>query len=204
MRHLFVLLILVNFFSSCEECSDKPVTCSAYQEKGFSAWFPYSANNRLIFSSTSGNDTFTIKSVYTSNSYEDRVSARSPFCNAEKTINSVETINFGADKLNILNAQYNDAYAATQSTERLNIYIKNGGFTGSSVSDTGIVKNNATQNSQFFSSLSIGGTSYTKVQLIVADTFTTKTSRPYKLWISRNIGIVAYEDYPSKTLWIKQ
>lgn len=203
MKYAFILIICL-YFASCEDCSDKPVTCAAYEEKGFSTWFPYSVNTKIIFSSGLGNDTFTIKSVYTSNSYKDRVSARNSYCEAEKSINSVETLNFGSAKLNIANFQHNDAYAAQASSENLQILIKSSTFLGIGISDTGLIRYNSTQTSQFYSSLVIGGNSYANIQMLVTDTVGLRSTRPYKIWISKNIGIVAYEEYPTKTLWIKQ
>ncbi len=192
-------------FSSCYECSDKSVTCTGYTEKGFSTWFPYAVNDKVIFSSGAAKDTFTIRTVYVSNPYQDRVSARHPFCNAEKSITSVEVNNNGAGKLFISNGQFNDVYASQQSVENLQIYLRGGGFAGKGISDTGIMrKDSDNQTSQFFSSLQMGSITYTNVQVIMADTLTAKNSRPYKIWISKNHGIIAYEEYPGKNLWLKQ
>jgi hypothetical protein len=45
---------------------------------------------------------------------------------------------------------------------------------------------------------------YTNVQVITRDTATDHTKNIYKILLAEKIGILAFEEYPSRELWIKQ
>ena len=186
----------------CYECSDKEVTCPAYVETGASNWFPYSVNTRLIFYNNSLADTININSVEISDAYEDRVSARNPDCIATKIWTSAELLSSGSPVLSIRSTQINNTYHPQDSREDIHIRIKNVSFTGKGISDTGLVETNF--KSQFYSSLLLNGNTFMNIQVIEKDTSANKLPGVYKIWIAKHHGLLAYKEYPSNNLWIKQ
>lgn len=205
VTRLFIVCCVLMFFQSCYECSDKQVTCPAYSETGMSNWFPYSPNTRLIYSSNSTTDTINIKSIEVTGPYEDRVSARNPYCIADKTWSSLELTSAGFPRFRIQATQFNDTYNPPNSREEVYLSIDREYFSGKGISDTGFVKENfSTQKSQFFPSISVGTNTFSKVQVIEKDTIVNKASRIYKIWIAKHNGLVAYQEYPSKKIWVKQ
>jgi len=53
--------------------------------------------------------------------------------------------------------------------------------------------------------MNIGGKSFSNVQLITKDTAAGyKNAGTYKIFLAKNVGIIAYENYPDLRLWIKQ
>ena len=59
--------------------------------------------------------------------------------------------------------------------------------------------------SNYYPSLNIGGKTLSSVRLITKDTAgNNKIAGPYKIFIAKNVGIVAYEIYPDLELRVKQ
>jgi hypothetical protein len=203
MKNIIFILLIIPLLQACSICSDKKATCPGYSENGFSNWFPYLLNQVVIFKNNAAADTLSIRTVDISPSYSTRVSAGNPYCTANKEILG----NFSKNKTNlyIQDVQQTDEYSSSRSYELVTLSFKNVTFDGSGISDTGLVKKeNTTYSSQYFTNQNIGSSNFQSVQLLVSDTTTNKTQRPYKVWISKNNGIIAYEEYPSHDLWIKQ
>jgi hypothetical protein len=77
------------------------------------------------------------------------------------------------------------------------------------VRDTGIVglqqdDRAKFNNSRFYPTFALNGMTYTNVQVITRDTATDHTKNIYKILLAEKIGILAFEEYPSRELWIKQ
>jgi hypothetical protein len=204
MRRLFLFLCIALFAWGCKECSSREVTCPAYEEKGFSSWFPYISGQKIYFMSGASRDSLTIAPVGISQSYKERLSASSPWCTAYKYIMSAEKYSGSMPKLRFRIHQQKDSYGSGNLIEQVDIFMNGTTFEGTGIADTGLIPSSIMQPSQFYPSLSFGSASYLNVQVIVSDTNSFKSVRPYKIWISKNNGIISYEEYPSLKRWIKQ
>lgn len=205
MKYLLLIPACIVFLYGCKECSSKQVTCPAYEEKGFSSWFPYAANQRIYFVSGTSKDSFTVASVDQSEPYKTRVSASSPWCGAHKYFYSVEKFPNSYSKFQATDDQQTDSYNSGSFEEQIQLIMIGSVFTGKGMSDTGMVKSSYSVNrSQFYTSIILGGVTYSSVQEMISDTTSLKTQRAYKIWISKNNGIIGYEEYPSLKLWTKQ
>jgi hypothetical protein len=75
----------------------------------------------------------------------------------------------------------------------------------SEIADTGLVSRYPSFSTNYYASLNISGAVYYNVQMIKKDTTSnSKEAGPYKVYLAKNIGIVAYENYPDLKTWIKQ
>jgi hypothetical protein len=77
------------------------------------------------------------------------------------------------------------------------------------VKDTGIVELQQDyrakfNKSQFYPSFALNGTTYANVQVITRDTAIDQTKNIYKILLAEKIGILCFEEYPSRELWVKQ
>jgi hypothetical protein len=200
---LFIITTL--YITGCKECTGKQVTCPAFNNNVAKQWIPYIEGQQLIFTTSTGErDTIKITEVDLSASYQATVSARSPGCTAHATWYSNQTDSSRTYKLYVMIGEYNDQFLNSNSTDTY-IAIKGGGFNGKGFSDTGLVNAQPGVRTQFYPSAMVGNQTFSHVQEAIKDTsnFTTKQREPYKFWIAKNQGIVAYEEYHGK-LWIKQ
>jgi len=76
---------------------------------------------------------------------------------------------------------------------------------GTGISDTGIVFTTPQVNhqSQYFAVFTLNGKPYNNLQVLERDSTGLKESI-YKVYIARNIGLVAYEYYSVKIVFIKK
>ena len=76
---------------------------------------------------------------------------------------------------------------------------------GTDISDTGIVFTTPQANyqSQYFAVLTLNGKPYNNLQLIKRDSSGLKESI-YKVYIARDIGLVAYKYYPAEIVFMKK
>ncbi len=56
----------------------------------------------------------------------------------------------------------------------------------------------------FFNSRTINGKTFANVQRITADTSIVKGMNIREFFLAKNEGLVAYEDYPSRTVWVRR
>jgi hypothetical protein len=204
LTFILPLLVLLPLFYGCEDCTRKQVTCLGYQEPAAN-WFPYTLNQKIIFSFSGARDTITFATIQPSQAYDERVSASNPWCSATKQWLSSEKDPGGIFRLSMSAEQMVDAYGGTREPQGYwQLSLHGSSFTGKGIADTGIMRNSSNQTSQYYQTQSIGGTPYSMVQVIMYDTTVVKTPRIYKVWLARDHGIVAYEEYPSKNLWVKQ
>jgi hypothetical protein len=73
------------------------------------------------------------------------------------------------------------------------------------IADTGLAVIDTSAYSNYYPSINIGGSTFRSVQLVIKDTAVgNKISGPYKIFLEKNAGIIAYETYPDLKLWRKQ
>lgn len=207
----FCLLFVGSFYYSCQICTCKTITCAAFNDAMFDQWVPYTSDQLLIFKNAAGTaDTIKIATVQRSESYEGRTGGGygcGRGCSADVIVSGTNMQGNDFQKLTI-NASKKDPVGNGQGTFS-NIYVSMGttGFGTISLADTGFVKSELLQTSlttKFNSSLVIGTKTFSNVQLIQFDTAVYKQAGIYKFYFARNEGLVGWENYPSKTLWIKE
>jgi hypothetical protein len=186
-------------FNSCTVCSCKKVPCSAFSDTIFSRWFPYNTGDEVIFQSTSGSDTVSLY-VTKSEAYEASQGCfgASSGCSAGYCqIYSNELSSSYSKKLHV------EIFDTSPKNISLTFYQFN--CQGTDIADTGMVLIDTSSYSKYYPSFNIGGKTFSNVQLIAKDTTASNTiAGPYKIFLVKNTGIVAYETYPDLALWIKQ
>lgn len=208
---LSLLLFTAFAFHTCQICTCKTITCAAFTDAQFDQWVPYTTDQLLIYKNALGTaDTIKIAAVQRSESYEGRTGGGygcGRGCNADVMVSGTNMKGNNFQKLNI-HASKTDPTGNGQG-KLSNIYVSMGvtGFGTPSLSDTGFVKSESLQSpitTKFNSSWVIGTKTFSNVQLIQLDTLINKQAGVYKFYFARNAGLVGWENYPDKTLWIKE
>ncbi|HEX7844259.1 MAG TPA: hypothetical protein VF476_00585 [Chitinophagaceae bacterium] len=206
---LFCFIILVILFqSSCDVCSCKKVPCPAFDNAEFTAWFPYNSNSTILFKNNTGvADTLSIYSVNKSSSYEARKGCYhgDKGCNTDGSIYA--TLKHSANANTAVDFNFRTLTAFESSTPAKNLALSFGSFNiqATDLGTNGLVNiTTVNYSASFHSQLTLNNTTFSNVQQIVKDTLSSKQAGIYKLYLSRNEGIIAYEQYPSQTIWIKQ
>lgn len=203
-------MIVANLCYSCQICTCKTITCPAFTDEKFDLWFPYVNDQVLIFKDRNGiADTIIIKNIMRTEQYEGRTGGGygcGKGCNSSITIYGVQSANTEIGKLSIGANKFNITDNSQSLFSNVFLSLKNTSFTASSISDTGFVNSENSQpffTSKFQTSLLIGSKMFSNVQLIQIDTMVNKPAGAYKLFFSRSNGLVAWENYSDKSLWIK-
>jgi hypothetical protein len=191
-RRLFVSIALFIFiegsFSFCSK-----TTCPAFADGAFDSWFPYQENQALLFTSAAEKDTITISSTYRSPEHKEY--GRAVNCNAWTSVSSFVTattprfyINYNTyPDGNSLSVQLNDFRVSDATLSEEQITVTDNSAVGSLLS--GVV---------------IAGKSFGSVVQLQRDTTIIKSAGIYKMWFSKGMGLVGYEQYPTLEQWAKE
>lgn len=198
----FLSLLLITGCNSNgnDQCSGKQVTCPAFDDNSVLQWIPYKENDELIFLTASGEqDTFYIKNVTKSGTYQETVNASRATCAANASWGNYN------DSLNIQVSQQTDQYTSAVS-KYVNINIKGQAFSGYGFTDTGLnVRDVIDFKSSFHAALTLNSRTFNNVQILEKDTTALpKTVLIYKIYFAKNTGLAAYENFPDRDLWIKK
>ena len=190
-----VFFVLVHgIFSFCSK-----IKCPGFSNKEFDLWFPYTKGQQQIFESSAGRDTITIAYVTKDPGYTTNSGYGGRTCAAYGTIQSVESTTFNT-YLYISGSVGRDG-----KLTHVTVGVKEFQFGGSDIRDSGVVILFPQMiSSSYFSSLTLGQRTYSKVQEISRDTFNIKTHGVYKAWFAQNIGLVGYEVFPGAIRYLKQ
>lgn len=170
-------------------------TCPAYSNTIFNTWFPYQVNENIIFASASAKDTITIGTITRSDQTQT-------FTSIPCTIFSSILSNQFAGNINKLLVTYNKVENEARNTFTISFYNFN--LNNAWLKDSEITSFDQAYQTQYYSNIAIGGKSFNEVAEIKRDTITNKQSGVYKIYISKNNGLVGYERYPTLELFIKQ
>lgn len=213
MRSLICLCLIVPalYFSGCTVCSTKKVTCPAFDDPHFSAWFPYDDGTTLVFKNIITADTFsyTISQKSLSESYEITTGGfrTSPDqqCIATAYLVSTGQSNTGSDALRIHYDVSKDA-----GIYRLELIFNNVSWRAGEIKDNTIEPATLNDYGETTAVTKIpdiffdNGVRYADMIILTNDTSINKTERAYKLFIAKNTGIVGCEMFPSKQKWVIQ
>jgi len=181
-------------FSFCSE-----IICPAFNDENFDQWFPYKTGQVHIFSNGIQKDTITIADVTRSEETRRRGGYGSQSCGAYVSVNSSETGTTNYYKFSI--GGNNEYY-------RIGLHDFSIAYLNSS--DSGLITSpsppgyNAQFKFEYPRNSYFNSMFYEKLEIISRDTMSIKSAGVYKIWLAANKGIIAYEEYPGLTRWIKQ
>ncbi|MEN9570596.1 MAG: hypothetical protein RL172_1827 [Bacteroidota bacterium] len=204
-------VVVLMFITGCTICSSKKITCTAFDNPAFFKWFPYKADNYMLYKNVATSDTFSysLQHAYISGAYEINRGGFNTSVMATCEANASFASSYsGSNVHGQLSIDYlinND-----QGTTIFTIYFNNSYWYTAGITDTGFVQatnNNGADRATVanFSALTLSnGTTYHTVSALTLDTAINKTERAYKLLVAKNIGIIGCEMYPSKQQWLIQ
>ncbi len=197
---LFIYTSSAFWFNSCSICSCKKVDCPPYDNPGLDQWTKNPSGNQFIFvNSTSARDTFTIWPIEVSSGYE-----------ANK--GCIEGGDRGCDEYFRMSTNGNPKFTLyynsftswdSKKVEMVNIRLKDLEVMASGITDTGFIFHSIGIQAVFNPTVSLNGKTFSNVQLIQVDT-SVKFTSVYRIYFEKNRGLLAYEEYPSHELWIRQ
>ena len=197
---LAILLAGLQGFNSF--CSK--VSCNGFSDSKFDLWFPYQQGQTIHFLSEQ-NDTSSLFISYTNKTKASTISGGfGSHCSIPTAI--IQSSRVGS----LSNSLYLNyvAFSSSDSTKNINLNFDGFMLLGGAITDTGIAirSGNTNVQSSYNSFMNIQGTIYYNVQLIQLDTTETyqKNVGVYKIWLAKNTGILAYQEYPSLLMWVKQ
>lgn len=207
---IICLPFIAIFFDDCTTCSCKTVPCPGFSDSDFAKWFPYVTGQKLIFQNASTFDTINIDGVNKSDSYDASKGCINgdKGCAASCTIATDDLSPAFVRKLQVTD-HTGTPFEGNETTKQINLDLYEFSCVANDFADTGLVKiqpalTGFAFTSNYYSSVNIGGNVFSNVQLISMDTTSKdKYSGPYKVFLGKNAGIVAYETYPDLKLWVK-
>jgi hypothetical protein len=186
---LFFFILIEGLFSFCSK-----TTCPAFADAMFDSWFPYTANQAIVFTAANGTkDTITVSDIY--RSPEQQQYGRPADCNAYASVASYVTPTALRFYINY------DTYAAGNS---LSIQLNDFWIGGATLSEQQITVADSSARSSLLTSVVIAGKTFGPVVQLQRDTTAVKTAGFYKMWFSKGAGLVGYEHYPSLQQWAKE
>ena len=209
MRTLLFIIILsagMPALDSCSICSCKKVPCSAFEDLHFQNWFNYQPEHQLIFKNQSAYDTITLQSIYKSEAYEASQGCYNGDvgCSQNLSIESNEIATNAKRKLS-LNYFSQTPFGSSVSSKSITLWLQGFNCSANDINDQGLVIPPGIYTGNFSPSLTINGVVYSNVQTITKDTtIDLSIPYPYKVYLSKGQGLVAYEIFPTHEMWVKQ
>lgn len=201
-----ILLFIIYFFKDCSICSCKKVSCPAFEDVKFENWFPYQQGQQIIFKYQSAYDTINLLPFEKSDAYEASQGCyhSDMGCNQNVSIASQElTANF-RKKLSV-NYISQTPFGSSVTTKSITLFLKGFNCSANDINDQGLIVAPGIYSSSYATSLTINGSSFNNVQTITRDTTTDiSTPVPFKVYLSKGTGLIAYELFPTHQLWVKQ
>ena len=202
-----ILLFVSHIFNGCSICSCKKVACSAFEDESFQSWFPtYQSSQQIVFKSQSESDTVHISEPYLNEAYEASQGCYhgSNGCHKNFSVRSNQ-ISVSSRLKFSLDYFSETAFGSTEAKKSISLWLNGFDCKAVDVNDQGLVLQPGIYNGNYASSLLINGVSYDNVQTISRDTLVDISSpMPFKVYLSKGAGIIAYETYPAHELWVKQ
>ena len=200
------LLFTIYLFNSCSICSCKKVPCPAFEDVNFLNWFSYQQGQQIIFKYQQAYDTINLLPFQKSEAYEASQGCYNgdDGCNQNLSIWSQElTVNY-RQKFSV-NYFSQTQFGSSTATKSITLVVRGFNCSASDINDQGLVLPPGLYKSDFSPSLPINGTIFNNVQTITRDTTIDIPSPvPFKVYLSKGVGLVAYEMFPTHQLWVKQ
>jgi len=200
------LLFLVYFFNSCNICSCKKVPCPAFENTDFQNWFPYSSGQQLVFKYQSASDTIHLSEFEKNDAYEASQGCYHGDLGCMQNLN-ILSHEMTPNYIRKLHIGYGSQtpFGSTATKKSITLFVKGFNCSATDINNQGLVLEPGVYSGAYSASLVINGVSYNSVQTIVRDTLRDNfTLQPYKVYLGKGTGLIAYEMFPSHELWIKQ
>lgn len=201
-----ILLLTIHFFDSCNICSCKKVPCPAFENTDFQNWFAYSAGQQIIFKNQSAYDTMQLLAFNRNDAYEASQGCYHGDLGCSQYL-TIASYGLTPDFRQKLSIDYNSQtpFGSTESKKSISLFLKGFDCPATDINNQGLVLEPGLYSSTYSPSLLINGALYNSVQTIIRDTLVdTFIQQPYKVYLSKGTGLIAYEMFPSHELWIKQ
>ena len=189
-------------FNSCNACSCKTILCPAFEDADFQTWFAaYQSNQKSIFKYQSTYDTITTSVPHKNEAYETKqgcLFGNRGGCLLSFSVGSDEIATNMRRKLSI-------SYMGGPGSSSISLSVMGFDCSAIDLNDQGLVLSPGRYTGSYAASLTLNGTSFNNVQVITRDTTMDQlTGQPYKVYLSKGTGLIAYEIFPSRQLWVKQ
>ena len=186
---------------SCNVCTCKKIACPAFEDVDFQTWFAaYQSSQQFIFKYQASFDTITLSTPNKNEAYESSQGCygRNQRCSMDFSVGSNEITAGFRQKLLI-------RYFGGPGSASISLWVMGFDCNAIDVNDQGLVLTSGKYTSSYAASLTLNGMSFNNVQVITRDTTTDQfTEQPYKVYLSKGGGMVAYEIFPGHQLWVKQ
>ena len=195
------MIFLGYSFHSCNVCTCKKISCPAFEDVDFQTWFAaYQSSQRSIFKYQSTFDTITTPAPHKNEAYEASQGCygRSQGCAMDFSVGSNEITASFKRKLSI-------EYFGGPGSSSISLWVMGFDCNARDVNEQGLVLSSLGYSSNYAGSLILNGTTFNNVQVITRDTTMNHfTEQPYKVYLGKGTGLIAYEIFPSLQLWVKQ
>lgn len=186
---VFLFILIEGFTTSCSK-----TTCPAFADAAFDSWFPYQPDQMILFTSaTSERDTIGISSTY--RSVEHKQYGGSESCNAWASVSSFVTPT---------TPQFYINYNTYPDGNALSIQLNEFSVSSATLSEQQITVTDNSASSVSLTSVVIAGKTVGPVIQLQRDTTNIKSAGVYRIWLSKGVGLVGYEHYPSLEQWAKE
>jgi hypothetical protein len=204
----FVLLVA----AGCNICTCKKITCAAFSDAAFDKWAPYKEDELLVFKNQAGTaDTIRISAIRKSEAYESTSGGGygcGKGCFTNGTAYGTDMTGSNIEKFTMNMDKRDPNGSSTPQTNYVSLRFKNLFINARSLADTGLVTatvfNEVKLATRFSNSLNILSKNFANVQTLMIDTNTVKFNGPFKIYISAGAGLIGWENYPDKTVWVKE
>jgi hypothetical protein len=209
-----VVLCLPVFFSisGCKTCSCKKITCAAFNDAAFDKWAPYKEGELLVFKNQLGvADTIRITGLRKSDAYESTSGGgygcgKGCYTSGTAYGTDMQGNNFEKFSFNVNKSDPNGN--SVPQIVNVSLRLKNLFINAKSLTDTGLNKttgfNEVTFYTKFSSSVTVLSKNFSNVQTLLLDTAIYKFNGPFKVYLAADKGLVAWETYPDKTVWVRE
>jgi hypothetical protein len=204
--------ILLYAISGCKICSCKKITCAAFTDAAFDKWAPYAEGELMVFKNQIGStDTIRVSGLRKSDAYESTSGGgygcgKGCYTNGTVYGTDMQGSNFEKFSMNIDKSDPNGNNV--QQIENVSLRLQKLFINAKSIGDTGLINatafNEAPVQSKFRSSAIILSKNFNNVQTLLIDTGTYKVTGPFKVYLAAGRGIVGWETYPDKTVWVRE
>ena len=200
-----ILLFTFYFFNSCSICSCKKVSCPAFEDIKYENWFPYQQGQQIIFKYQSAYDTITLSGFNKSDAYEASQGCYNGAVGCSQNF-SFASNEIAANFRQKFSVSYfsQTPFGSSVSAKSISLFLQGFNCSANDITDQGLVVQPGLYKSDYSASLSVNGISFNNVQTITRDTTDIATPQPFKVYLSKGAGLIAYEIFPTHQLWVKQ
>jgi len=195
------LIFFSSSFYNCNVCSCKKVTCPAFEDVNFQTWFAsYQSGQQSVYKYQSSFDTITLANPIKNETYEASQGCigANQGCSMNYLAESYEISATFRRKLSL-------NYFGGPSQKSISLWVMGFDCSANDINDQGLVPVPGVYTGSYATSLTLNGRIFNNVQVIMRDTMTNRfIDQPYKIYLSKGSGLIAYEMYPGLQLWIKQ